>query len=138
MNAIIKEVINLRKRAYREKTGLVIVEGYPEVRLAHQSGVFIRSLYICPELFCDEAGEFKDCPIVHVTREEFGQMAFGKRLKGIMAICRPRVLRFEDMEFMHVREVQFSALKLILSDKRKVRKMIDDYFICLEEKNKNT
>ena len=97
--AEVKEVKQLRTRTHRRKTGCVIVEGYPEVSRAVQAGVPVECLYVCPEIFSPGPGEFDHLAGVlrPVTREVFAAMAFGSRLKGILAICRPRPLSLEDL-----------------------------------------
>jgi TrmH family RNA methyltransferase len=95
---IIDQVKRLRKREHREKTGLTIVEGYPEAHRANKEGVEIQTLYICPEIFTVDPKEFNKDVIVEVSKETFAQMAFGSRLKGILAICRPTHLKLSDLK----------------------------------------
>ncbi|MGE0268738.1 MAG: TrmH family RNA methyltransferase [Candidatus Omnitrophota bacterium] len=83
------EVNRLRTRDYRKLTGLVIVEGYPEVNRAVRAGVPVEVLYICPEIFMPADGEFSGLNVVEVTKDVFAKMAFGSRLKGILALCKP-------------------------------------------------
>lgn len=91
------EVNRLRTRDYRKLTGLVIVEGYPEVNRAVRAGVPVEVLYICPEIFTPAAGEFDGLNVVAVTKEVFAKMAFGSRLKGILALCKPVQPRLSDI-----------------------------------------
>ncbi|MCA9404922.1 MAG: hypothetical protein KC684_00145 [Candidatus Omnitrophica bacterium] len=92
-------VQHLRKRSYRQQTGCVIVEGYPEVKKASQCRVPFETLYICPEIFEDVYHEFKDYPVQTVSKDVFAAMAFGERLKGILAVCQPKIYTFEDIHF---------------------------------------
>jgi TrmH family RNA methyltransferase len=50
-NDRIKQVIALRERRERERTGLMRVEGYDELSLALESGMKPVALYFCPTLF---------------------------------------------------------------------------------------
>ncbi len=93
----IREVRRLRRRSYRQAVGRTIAEGYPEVRRAVTAGVPIDVLYICPDIFVDRNGEFRCLPVVEVSREVFKEMAFGRRLKGILAVCSPAQLRLDDI-----------------------------------------
>jgi len=94
----IQEVKKVRGRGYRRKTGLVIVEGYPEIRKAIDSSVPMKKFYICPELFTPTNGEFDSLPQVEVDRETFAAMAFGSRLKGVLAICQPQQKSLSDLK----------------------------------------
>lgn len=96
-SAQVKEIKQLRTLNHRRKTGLVIVEGYPEVRRAVRAGTEVDRLYLCPEIFVPEPGEFDHLPVIPVTKEVFAAMAFGSRLKGILAVCRPSPRRLQDL-----------------------------------------
>ncbi len=50
-NPRVKEVLALRDRKERERTGLTRVEGYEELDLALASGARPRTLFFCPEMF---------------------------------------------------------------------------------------
>ena len=50
-NPRIKQVIALRDRKDRERTGLMRVEGYEELTLAIDSGAQPRALIFCPPMF---------------------------------------------------------------------------------------
>jgi TrmH family RNA methyltransferase len=52
-NPRVKYVVSLRERRERDKAGLVIVEGYDELKLALASGIRPVELYYCPALFRD-------------------------------------------------------------------------------------
>jgi len=98
MNIAIQEIKELRKRKHRLATGLTIVEGYPEISRAIKAGISLRTLYICPEIFISQTNEFDNINIVEVSKDVFKEMAFGQRLKGILAICRPRQYHFTDLK----------------------------------------
>lgn len=89
-NSDIFEVKRLRLREHREKTGLLIVEGYTEVLRALSADVPVKKVYVCQELLADSIENLKLKCVEHITKEEFKRIAFGKRLKGILAICEPK------------------------------------------------
>ncbi len=95
----IQDVQKLRRREHRLRMGLTIVEGYPELRKAMDAGVRIETLYICKKLFTPKPNEFDNENIIYVTVDEFDQMAFGDRLKGILALCAPKQNTFVDLKF---------------------------------------
>ena len=52
-NQRVKWLLNLRKRRVRDAEGLMIVEGYDELRLALDAGVRPQALFHCPSLVSD-------------------------------------------------------------------------------------
>ena len=94
----ITEIKQLRRREHRLSSGLTIAEGYPEITRAIKAGVSVRTLYICPEIFTPQPNEFDSNIIVEVTKEVFKEMAFGSRLKGILAICKTQTHKLEDLK----------------------------------------
>ena len=95
---IVQHIAELRKRSGRDRTGLVIVEGKPEVVRAHQAGVPMRKLVYCRELSDLEATDFSADEHIEVSKEVFAACAFGTRLKGIIAICQPEPLCIADLQ----------------------------------------
>lgn len=93
----VQDVNRLRRRDYRQSSGLVIVEGYPEVNQAVKARVPVEVLYICPEIFTPAAGEFSGLNVIEVTRDVFDKMAFGAKLKGILALCKPKQDQLTDI-----------------------------------------
>lgn len=49
-NARVKELVALRRRRHRERSGTTLVEGYEELDLALRAGVHPHALYHCPQL----------------------------------------------------------------------------------------
>lgn len=90
-------VKSLRKREGRQKTGLTIVEGYPEVKRAYDAGVPFEKLYICNDLFKPAKDEFQNIDITYISKDEFAEIAFGARLKGILALCKPHGLTLDTL-----------------------------------------
>ena len=93
------EVKKLRTRSYRKTTGQVIVEGLPEVKRAIHSNTPIDVLYICPEIVLPTELELDNLNTIDVSKEVFAQMAFGSRLKGVLAICKPQIIQLADISF---------------------------------------
>lgn len=57
-NSRIKDDVRLRERRHRRLSGLMTVEGFPEFRLAWESGAHIQRLYICPDLLKEDERDF--------------------------------------------------------------------------------
>jgi TrmH family RNA methyltransferase len=56
-NARLKALVALRRRRAREQAGHTSLEGFEELTLALDAGLVPRSLYWCPELMADPAGQ---------------------------------------------------------------------------------
>ena len=103
-NPHLKEVHHLRESNARRSTGLALVEGLREVSGAKQSGVLFKKLFVCPDILkrdkqerIVEEFESEKIPVVEIPKEIFAKISFGDRMEGILGICRPRVLRLEDL-----------------------------------------
>jgi TrmH family RNA methyltransferase len=90
-------IAKLRTREGRLRSGCVIVEGVPEARQALAAGLAFEEIYICPEIFNDPDGEFSHLSPVPLTLAQFASIAFGTHLKGLLAVCRPKPVRLEDL-----------------------------------------
>ena len=95
-NDYILKIKRLRGREYRLKAGLTIAEGYPEVKRAQKAGG-IKRIFVSPQLISIQPEEFDPTLLSFVSKDEFAQVAFGHRLKGIIAICQPRHYTFDDL-----------------------------------------
>ena len=56
-NARIKRLMRLRDRAERDRSGLVLVEGFREILRAADAGIALKELYYCGDLFLGEHEE---------------------------------------------------------------------------------
>lgn len=50
-NPRVKDVVRLRQRSHRDKLGLMLIEGYRELKRALDNGYRPRTVFACPELF---------------------------------------------------------------------------------------
>ena len=95
-NPRVKNIVKLRQRAFRDETGLTVIDGLREIRLSLQSKLSIEEAYICPKYFGtqgqnDLVGKLKKrgVTIFEVGEKVFAKMAFGDRKEGVIAIGRP-------------------------------------------------
>lgn len=91
-NERVKQVVALRERRERVRTGLTRVEGYEEVSLALASGALPRTLYFCPELIRDHAqllllDQVRDtgAEVIEVSLPVFAKMAYREGPDGWLA-----------------------------------------------------
>jgi TrmH family RNA methyltransferase len=98
-NPRIKEALALRERRDRDRSGLMLVEGYDELSLALESGACPTTLFYCPELGggsgqtsllerASAAGAF----VVEVDERLFRHMAYREGPDGWLAVI-PAVTR---------------------------------------------
>lgn len=104
-NPRIKQIVKLRDRSEREKTGQFIVEGYRELLRAIDVGYPIESLYICPELFLgcnepslisritDRGGKLWIC-----SENVFRKISYRDRPDGLLAVSPQKHLHLRDLE----------------------------------------
>lgn len=84
-----QKITGLRLRKNRRATGCVIVEGLPEIKRALAAHVPFEVIYLCKELIDVDEKLFDGLNLIHISLDEFKKIAYGQKLKGILAICRP-------------------------------------------------
>ena len=92
-NPKVKQVIKLRRRPHRDELGLLLVEGYRELRRALHNGWRPVRLFFCPEMFrggnepalvteCARAG----AELIRCTEKVFNKIAYRDRPEGLLAL----------------------------------------------------
>jgi len=104
-NPQIKNVLDLRERKTRDKTGLMIVEGTREIMQAREAGVKFREAFFCQELIHHDearglAGFLKkeNIGLYETSEEIFAKISFGERMEGILAVCEKPRVAFSDIK----------------------------------------
>lgn len=91
-NGRIKELVALRRRRLRERSGVTLVEGYEELDLALSAGVRPYTLYYCPELVDGNAQGTVDrivelgSEVVRISRPVFNKIAYRESPDGWLAV----------------------------------------------------
>ena len=103
-NQRIQSVMNLRERRIREKTNLIIVEGFREVLRAKEGKINFKELYVCPFFYhhvgtreLAEELERSHVEILEIAKEAFLKIAYGQRQEGILAVCQKPRLTFSNL-----------------------------------------
>lgn len=98
-NASIKQVVKLRQRSHRDEFGLLIVEGYREVKRALDNRVAVEKLFYCPALYQgkNEPALVARCaelnvPLLECSEPVFRKIAYRDRPEGLLALC-PQIHR---------------------------------------------
>ncbi len=101
-NPRLKALLELRRRRVRDATGLTLVEGFEELRLALAGGVVPRTLYVCPELFSPSGysgsrrnlgqddlvagAQAAGSQIVRLSRAAFERVAYREGPDGLLGV----------------------------------------------------
>jgi len=95
-NPRVKDVVRLRRRSHREKTGLTVVEGYPELTRAEANRHPVHTVFFCPTLFqgTNEPALIERCAAAGAEAIEcspavFAKMSYRDRPDGLLAVAPP-------------------------------------------------
>ncbi len=104
-NPRVKEVVRLRDRPHRDEAGLLVIEGYRELKRALDNEIKPRALFYCPDWYlgenepalvdrCAQAGaELYIC-----TKDVFQKMAYRDRPEGLLALAPQIRGRLDDLK----------------------------------------
>ena len=103
-NKRVKTAVKLRQRSHRDKSALMLIEGYRELKRAIHNKHYPKELYICPDLFqgeneqtliesCHNAGTL----IIKCTPPVFKKIAYRDRPEGLLAIASSVGINLEDL-----------------------------------------
>ncbi len=91
-NPRIKDLVRLRDRRHRDRTGRFVIEGYRELTRAVDAGLALETLYICPELYLGPnettliaAAEAAGTQVVTVAEAPFRKVSYRDRPEGLLA-----------------------------------------------------
>ncbi len=118
-NSNIKDIVRLKEKRHRDQTGLTIVDGAREIKMALAAGVRVEECYFAAKLLknAESKGlltelEKSGAILIEITPEIYRKIAYGEREEGILAVCslkpytkgelrlsdNPFVLIIEDVE----------------------------------------
>lgn len=104
-NPRIKEVIHLKERRERDKTGLFIIEGYRELLRAVDANVPINQLFFCEELFLgsNEGAliarlRMRGAQLFACTETVFRKLSYRDRPDGLVAIAPQQHRTLQDLQ----------------------------------------
>ncbi len=104
-NEKVKQIVRLRERSERDKSGLFLIEGYRELLRAADSGKKFESLFICPELFLGEnEGSLiekitsQKIPLYVCSEPVFRKISYRDRPDGLIAIAPQMHSALEQMK----------------------------------------
>lgn len=104
-NPQIKQVVHLRDRHERDKTGLFLIEGYREILRATDAGWEMQKLFVCPELFLGSneptlIQKIVSCgtQVISCTENVFRKMSYRDRPDGLLVIAPQKNLNLQDLK----------------------------------------
>ena len=93
-NDRVKDLVRLRDRRHRDRTGQFVIEGYREIRRAVDSGIRMTSLFICPSLFLgpNEGSLIEELrtggiEVVELAEEAFRKVSYRDRPEGLLVVA---------------------------------------------------
>lgn len=103
-NPRVKRVVKLRQRSHRDELGVMIIEGFREIKRAVANSHFPNELFTCPALFQgeNEPALIVDCrnagaEIIECTDPVFRKMAYRDRPEGLLALAPQVAARLDDV-----------------------------------------
>lgn len=104
-NPLVKQVIDLKDRRERDKTGLFLIEGYREILRATDAGWKFDTLLTCSELFLgsNEAALIqkiasRGTKIITTIDKVFHKISYRDRPDGLLAIAPQKILSLNSLE----------------------------------------
>lgn len=93
-NPRVKRAVKLRQRSHRDALGLMLIEGYRELRRALENNHPVEEVLFCPELFQGEHNEEvlrlgleRQGRLFHCTPPVFRKMSYRDRPDGLLAVA---------------------------------------------------
>ncbi len=96
-NALIKNIVRLRKARLRKQQDLVIIDGLREIKVAFDYGFEFVEILQCPDL---SEENWPQAPLepTPVSREVFKKIAYADNPNGWLALVRPRYRSLTDLK----------------------------------------
>lgn len=103
-NPKVQDAAKLSERKYRDQTGLMLIEGIKELTLAVKSGITVKRLFYCEELFTGreekdilKTAKGQNADLVPVARHVFEKLAYREDSFGLAAVAEKPAKTLEDI-----------------------------------------
>ena len=103
-NPLVKQIVHLRDRHERDKTGLFLIEGYREILRATDAGWTLNQLLICSDLFLGvnepaliQSIASRGTSILTTSETVFRKISYRDRPDGLLAIAPQRVMTLDQL-----------------------------------------
>lgn len=105
-NPRIKALVRLRQRSHRDKEGLLLIEGYRELKRALAAEIAIQELYFSPAYFLGEnegklieAAEQGGAKLFRLEKAPFKKISYRDRPDGLIATAPKLNKQLSDLSF---------------------------------------
>ncbi len=104
-NPLVKHIVRLRQRRYRDESNAFLIEGYRELLRASRGAVSMEKFFYCPSLFLGENNQalIEQCSkggktaLYEVTEPVFRKISYRDRPDGLIAIAKKRDAQLQDI-----------------------------------------
>ena len=104
-NPLVKEILQLQEKSrVRKKSGLFVIEGVREIRLAIKGGYHINRLLYVTEIISEEILESlksqtsSNTELIEITSEVYQKIAYRTSTEGIIAVAKTKDLSIKNLD----------------------------------------
>lgn len=94
-NPKVKQLVRLRDRRERDRTGTFLVEGYREILRGVEADLVVEEMYVCPQLFLGgneaalvEHARGRGADVVELSEPVFRKVSYRDRPEGLLVVAR--------------------------------------------------
>ncbi|WP_350290873.1 RNA methyltransferase [uncultured Croceitalea sp.] len=97
-NPLVKKVLQLKEKSReRKKTGLFIIEGFREIKLAQKGGYIIETLLYCEDI--NSSSEIKAHEQIAISQAVYEKLAYRQTTEGVLAIAKSKSHGLDSLKF---------------------------------------
>lgn len=103
-NPRVKNLVKLRDRRHRDRSGRFLIEGYRELKRALENKTTVEELFFSPEWFMGEnenaliqAAEAAGAALFEVSRDAFRKCSYRDRPDGLLAMAAQWTTRLDEL-----------------------------------------
>jgi TrmH family RNA methyltransferase len=96
-NPRVKYIVKLREKRQRDRDGLMLVEGFYDLKMALASGLWPQTIFIAPDLADEKLPPGIDAETLTVSREVFEKMSYRDNPDGWLAVFPVPVRKFDTL-----------------------------------------
>lgn len=94
-NPRIRQLIGLQKPRERKETGLILIEGLKEIKMAMDSGVLIKTIFYCADLISEDHSAImsnmetiESVELIEISSDVFARVTYRENSSGLIATAR--------------------------------------------------
>ncbi|MEM9076882.1 MAG: RNA methyltransferase [Bacteroidota bacterium] len=103
-NPLVKKIVQLQdKSRERRKTGIFVVEGAREIKLAKKGGYHVTHLFFVSEILNSPVEELKsilpEAEFIELSKSVYEKIAYRQSTEGVLALAKSKSHTIEDIGF---------------------------------------